>query len=749
MRHEGDVRRSRAWSARQGRTPTHRRGLAQETGGILAISAALLPMLLVLCALVIDVGNWFTHKRQLQNRADAAALAAGVEYGNVLGDCLQTTDATAKNAAAAAITAQARRYAGDPAATDPMNTEIADQTKLDVLVNSNGYGAATDGSDGGDPCFDHAGDDVSPGGGQWTDVRVVERDLPSLFGVFGLPLSRNGARARVEIRPAVSDNGFIPLAIPETEIVKAQLRYVNHCTSPPTLLGQVDLKPLAAAYQTVTGTVLWAPDTGSPNVTPSGLQIDVPPSTDCALPYVPIGAEVRVAGRSSVDFTQSCAVLAAARFADCWSRLSELRAWKTTRGPSELWIQDVELTSSPTAPGCAPDAYFARNAASCAFGVRVNVDWGDRDDAELNVPANFVITVNGTPLRPVGEVTGWWASQGAITVSTRGPAPVTLSWSWADSNPTHTWDRGPIACTNGNNTPCRDSASGIAIHRTFLADDLNAGIVDMVRTSGAAQPPAGSPLTSLSSIPATGMRQLVFPTVGLRSALTAGQYRVLRAAGPQGNQSVDCEPTGGQGHDFDMFMTGCDPYYGFNRFGPPDLPIWWSAQDACPRQNEIFAQPNGPSDREAWKCVPAAPGFSPGVIADGIAARTGNCTGIQSNTCNRTACLNPSNYPDTPDPNWVPPLGDPRVVSLFVVPYGAFKGVNAADGLPITKFPKFYVTGWGGNGANRSPCPDDDPAEPGEIVGYFIAFGQPGGPVDETLKCIPGDLTPCRAVLVR
>ncbi len=79
----------------------------------------------------------------------------------------------------------------------------------------------------------------------------------------------------------------------------------------------------------------------------------------------------------------------------------------------------------------------------------------------------------------------------------------------------------------------------------------------------------------------------------------------------------------------------------------------------------------------------------------------------------------------------------------------AWDGVNAQDGLPITKFPRFYVTGWGGNGSNDDPCPDDDPALPGEIVGYFIAFGEPGGPVDETLSCIPGDLTPCRAVLVR
>ena len=86
----------------------------------------------------------------------------------------------------------------------------------------------------------------------------------------------------------------------------------------------------------------------------------------------------------------------------------------------------------------------------------------------------------------------------------------------------------------------------------------------MIRTSQASQPPAGQPGFPLDWIAAqlsTSMAT-IYPTIGLRSALTAGQYRVLRAAGSQGNQSVDCEPTGGQGHDFQMFLNGCRPYYG-------------------------------------------------------------------------------------------------------------------------------------------------------------------------------------------
>jgi hypothetical protein len=710
------------------------------------LSAFVIPVFLLFAALVIDVGNWFVHKRQLQNRADAGAFAAGVDYAANWAACVQDGDAALKAATAAAIAAQARRFAGDPAVASPVNTEIADQAKLDVVLNSVGYTAGTDNSDGGGPCFDHSGDAISPSGGHWMDVKVQERDLPSLARSFGLDLMRNRAQARIEIHPAVADNGFIPLAIPETEVAKAQLRYYNECASPRTLIGSTNLRPLDTQYQTVAGTVLWGPDTGQPTVDPSSITLNLPPSVDCANEYISVGAEIRVAGRDTIDLDQDCAVLAPLRFADCWSRLAEIRVWKDTPKTTP-WFKEVELTTSGV-NGCKADPYFARNPTSCTYAVAVNVDWLDRDDDELAVPANFSMSVNGTSLSPAGALSGWWVSSGPVANTTLGASTARLTWSWQDKDPTHTW--GSVQCTSGNQTPCKGSAADIPVHRLFLATDDNAGIVDMLRTSLGPQAPAGQPGFPLNSIFASGSIVTVFPTVGLRSALTAGQFRILRAAGSQANQSVDCDPSGGQGQDFVMFQNGCQAWYGFNRFGPPDLPVWWTQEGgACPSKTTIFNQPNSPTEAGAWKCVPAAPGFSSSVIADGIAARTGNCVQIQNNSCAKTQCINPSKYPATPDPNWAAAPGDPRVVNLFVVPYGAFKGVQAQDGLPITKFPRFYVTGWGGNGSNKSPCPGDDPAQAGEIVGYFIAFGEPGGPVDQTSTCVPGDLTPCRTILVR
>ena len=52
---------------------------AGERGGVMVLVALGLPTLLILIAFVIDVANWFEHKRHLQMQADAGVLAAAQE----------------------------------------------------------------------------------------------------------------------------------------------------------------------------------------------------------------------------------------------------------------------------------------------------------------------------------------------------------------------------------------------------------------------------------------------------------------------------------------------------------------------------------------------------------------------------------------------------------------------------------------------------------------------------------------------
>ena len=87
--------------------------LRDNRGGVLVLGAVMIPLFLLVTALIVDVGDWYVHKRQLQNRADAAALAAGVQYQANFPACI--TSKTQQDI----IRAAARQYAGDPAATGP------------------------------------------------------------------------------------------------------------------------------------------------------------------------------------------------------------------------------------------------------------------------------------------------------------------------------------------------------------------------------------------------------------------------------------------------------------------------------------------------------------------------------------------------------------------------------------------------------------------------------------------------------
>jgi uncharacterized membrane protein len=119
----------------------------------------MLPVLILFAAFAIDVGNWFTHKRHLQLKADAGALAAAGKYGGFLPAC--QTDPTLSDQ----ISGVALQYAGTLSPTpeagvaNPVNTEANEPARLTILVNSSSYTSYI--SDGGTVCEVHA-DDTRP-----------------------------------------------------------------------------------------------------------------------------------------------------------------------------------------------------------------------------------------------------------------------------------------------------------------------------------------------------------------------------------------------------------------------------------------------------------------------------------------------------------------------------------------------------------------------------------------------------------
>ena len=91
--------------------------MGRERGQVVVMFALLIPVLFGLGAIVLDVGNWYVHKRHLQTQVDAAALA-GAPSSSAVAD-IRTTDL-----ANAPIAGTALEYAGDFLDLHPRSTRV-------------------------------------------------------------------------------------------------------------------------------------------------------------------------------------------------------------------------------------------------------------------------------------------------------------------------------------------------------------------------------------------------------------------------------------------------------------------------------------------------------------------------------------------------------------------------------------------------------------------------------------------------
>ena len=295
----------------------------------------------------------------------------------------------------------ARQYAADPEASDysrePLpaqlyNSEIANQAKLDVVINSDAATTRTTPTYGRrrrerrwTPVLQSRGRPERSllGGGQWTDVSVKERNLPSLFGSIGLPLSeispeRVSRSVRAQRTPVPSAGNSEQR---DREGAGALLRRVHEpadadraCeissrSRPPT-------RPRLLRRAVERCGVCRGPD---PNVGDGSafFALTLPSYSPSCGDYLPVGVEVRLAS-TDIDLNQSCAALITARFADCFHRRSQIRVWNDGNADSQIRIPRVALTGGCGSPA---DGYFGPvpvAAVNCRYDVTVDVNWGTR-----------------------------------------------------------------------------------------------------------------------------------------------------------------------------------------------------------------------------------------------------------------------------------------------------------------------------------------------------------------------------------
>ncbi len=309
------------------------RGLvvAREDGGVIVLTALLLPFVFLLLSLSVDVGNWWVHKRHLQLQADAAALAGGAMFGKCF------TDASAANAA---IQSEATKYNG--AAGSVYNGQVGNANKgtITVLYQSKTYAAGS-----------HAPDDTETQAPCDTaslmfDVKATEANLPLLFNIPGLDFVPSiNAHARVQLKTVIQQDGMLPVAVPDLRFNYAFATFVNEAT------GAV----LATSELVKTGT------SGGQQLWSSLAGVDVPISASH------IGVRIRLVGGTTparrADSSTPSATTSPPGTASCTSAAGAARP-RPRSGTPGSWPARAPPTRTsrrPTAPpACRPKSISAR-----------------------------------------------------------------------------------------------------------------------------------------------------------------------------------------------------------------------------------------------------------------------------------------------------------------------------------------------------------------------------------------------------
>jgi hypothetical protein len=645
---------------------------SSERGAVLVMVVLWLPVIILFGMLVFEVGNWFEHKRHLQMQADAGAFAGGGLFNGCFGDA---------SAASVAIENEARKYAGDPTQGVRFNDQVggANQGTVTARINRKRFEV------GGPPPDDTV--ENTPCAAKMIDVKMTEADLPWFFKLAFVPAIN--ARARVEIKQKESTAGALPIGVPDNNPVSGAVIFVNEITG-----GVIATQALTrGSPTTLNGTTLtpWSSASSPVNIASSSTGVIVALS---GLPsWSPSGTLTQICDQVLVECYDGADV-------GPWTGLDFIRGYSTagTGTAAVPIIRDVSLYNQTCADTSGP--YFLLNAG-CAIGVRAKIDFGTGSNDPEGLPAaggvRAVVKVDsnstgcpnsgGSPKGCVmryqasGPNAGYFVTDGSDgfpIIDADGAHPITINWGTGNGS---TSANGSFANVQRSydSGPASDPVQYINVSELGpQANSLTIGSHNLSVTVGV----VGS-LQANSSDPAA-------PAVA------------LKVVGSR-TQAIDCEP----GKNMrDELATGCSPTFAINH------------GTACQAYSYYGSLPQ----TAPWDCTITQTGGAVGQVDSGMLARTQGGS---------TSCVNPINWKDVDGdgkvtiPEDIPP-GDPRILQVFVTPFGSFSGSGNAV-IPILNFATFYVTGWSKNssGVQGDPCPGASPIPTkggGYILGHFIKY---------------------------
>ena len=190
-----------------------------ERGQILILTSATIIAILFLGTVVVDVGNWYIHRRHLQRRSTRLRSPPLAITGCFLTD---------QSAANTNVTDSSLLYAGDinrqPVTfNQQVRPDTGDGTGIHVVLNADAYWptATNDGWTAANPLgwnslIPAEANAQKPCTVKYIDVKATDDDVPGLFRLIPFRPDIH-ANARVEIRKGVGFTGVLPWAVPEVD----------------------------------------------------------------------------------------------------------------------------------------------------------------------------------------------------------------------------------------------------------------------------------------------------------------------------------------------------------------------------------------------------------------------------------------------------------------------------------------------------------------------------------------------------
>jgi len=748
------------------RVLSRRTGAARdERGAAMVLVAVALPVLVLFVAFGVEAGHWFDYSRNLQNRADAAALAAAVQYG---GTCFSTPTSAQTDV----VGKVAQQYAGPPIGTPNANlpytlNSIAvasyknrpNLTKgtpanFHMLLNSTQYWAPSGG--GTNWSMGTSGNtnsstalcssrDEDGNVGAMVDVRLTQANLGLFFPLFGFtPTISAHARAALE---GESGSNSAPIAVGDSGATPcASVSLFNADTN--------------ALIQTVT-------------------LAKVPPNPQN--PGAPTQFD-NTASPASFTMPSSANVYEQAFLSDC---NGNGQTYDDTTHTGLLMINNHPSTAPTVANGSPPQLstagvtvsgscpsstqYFAASGADCTVEVDAvpvfapNV--GSNGSLTLvqhqwdNVNNVWVTTLNPMHLSQGGgnqKCANTSAYCTNVTIlDTTGIDQFSLNWSQTAGT------IGATTCGTGNGQqppPCTGQFNnGAILQQVFGAcngcdqpDDSGPIIFNRISEANGAGVIIGNDTNSFAS---GSTHNLVFTLKlsGVNTAAPGDPPIVLRFANSTNHQTglIDCGQGNGASADSDAVYYGCGP--GNPQFNPPLNPLFLNTRNTC-------GTPPGPPwpSTNHQDCVQTTPGqrrnaiICPLVLRIARAPYPGNCN-QNSGTC-------PANNWSQTTGSANIPAGDPRAVVMIIT-----SSVDLAAGagspqswVPIRTFATFYVTGWDAGikpqcaGNEAFPSKGKRNSQNGAVWGHWINYEDTAGtPSGQICVISVGTPTNCVPALTR